>query len=159
MIEATEIGMLSPAAVHAHKLEREVAVATKMPVSIRGRQTVLVVDDMPILREAMAEALRQLGYRVLEAAGAMQAQYHAHAQRKIHLVVIDLPAPETCHLELARWFRAFYPETKVLLTSSSFWELNLQLGGPQHIAILAKPFTPLELARMVRLILDEVGGM
>lgn len=126
-----------------------------MPAYLRGRETVLVVDNTPVMRGAVAGMLRQLGYHVLEAIDTVEAKYQAHARRNIHLVVMDLPEPEMCHLELAHWFRAIYPETKVLVTSSSFWNLTLQLDGSQPVTILTQPFTPFELARMVRVILDE----
>jgi CheY-like chemotaxis protein len=108
------------------------------------------------MREAVAGNLRLLGYRVLEAAGAQEAQHCAHAQRNIHLAVIDLPTPEIKRFELAQWFRAIYPGTKLLLSTDWLWGLNLDLDSQRRIVVLAKPFTPLELARMVRLVLDDV---
>lgn len=123
----------------------------------RGRETILVVDKIPVMRGAVAGMLRQLGYHVLEVGDTVEAKYQAHARRRIHLVVIDLPEPEMCHLELANWFRAIYPETKVLVTSSSFSSLPLQLDGSHRVTILTQPFTPFELARMVRLLLDDGG--
>ncbi len=109
------------------------------------------------MRGAVAGILRQLGYHVLEAVDTVEAKYQAHARRRIHLVVMDLPEPEICHLELARWFRAIYPETKVLVISSSFRNLTLQLDGSHRVTILTQPFTLFELTRMVRLLLDDGG--
>jgi len=126
-----------------------------IPASLRGRETILVVDESPLMREAVAGNLRVLGYRVLEAGGAQEAQHQAHAQRKIHLAVIDLPTPEIKRFELAQWFRGMYPETKLLLSTDWLWGLNLDLDSQRRIVVLAKPFTPLELARMVRLVLDD----
>jgi CheY-like chemotaxis protein len=127
-----------------------------LPRSLRGRETILVVDESALMREAVAGNLRLLGYRVLEAAGAQEAQHCAHAQRNIHLAVIDLPTPEIKRFELAQWFRAIYPGTKLLLSTDWLWGLNLDLDSQRRIVVLAKPFTPLELARMVRLVLDDV---
>lgn len=126
-----------------------------IPKRCRGRETILVVDESALMREAVAGNLRLLGYRVLEAGGAQEAQHLAHAQRKIHLAVIDLPTPEIKRFELAQWFRAIYPETKLLLSTDWLWGLNLDLDSQRRIVVLAKPFTPLELARMVRLVLDD----
>jgi len=129
-----------------------------MPKSVRGRETILVVDESPLMREAVAGNLRLLGYRVLEAVGAQEAQHMAHAHRRIHLALIDLPTPEIKRFELAQWFRAIYPETKLLLSTDWLWGLNLDLDSQRRIVVLAKPFTPLELARMVRLVLDDVDA-
>ncbi len=122
-----------------------------------GSETILVVDETPLKREAVAASLREMGYRVLEAADSREAQRHAHTQRTIHLVVIDLPAPEIRRFELAQWFRAIYPATRLLLATDWLWGLNLDLDRQRRIVVLAKPFSPLELGRMVRLVLDDTG--
>jgi DNA-binding response OmpR family regulator len=71
-------------------------------------------------------------------------------EERIDLLILDL---ETIGLELARWFRAMYPQTKVLVTSSALWDLNYRVGDLQEIAFLSKPFTPPKLVRLVRRIL------
>ena len=133
----------------------ETTVEEVIPDSLRGRETILVVDESALMREAVGGNLRLLGYQVLEAAGACEAQHYAHAQRRIHLAIIDLPTPELKRFELAQWFRAIYPETRLLLATDWLWGLNLDLDSQRRIVVLAKPFTPLELARMVRLVLDD----
>ncbi len=120
----------------------------------RGTETVLVVDDPLAPRGALANVLRQLGYQVLEAPDAVEARRLVETQGRIHLLLLDLSTPEPSDLQLALWFRAIYPETKVLVTSGSLWELNFQLGVSQQVALLAKPFTTLELAQMVRRVLE-----
>jgi CheY-like chemotaxis protein len=133
----------------------EIPLQQRIPDALRGRETILVVDKEPLMREVVVENLRQFGYRVLEATDSCQAQHHAHAQRKVHLAVIDLPEPEIKRFELAQWFRAIYPETRLLLLTDWLWGLNLELDSQRRVVVLAKPFTPLELARMVRLVLNE----
>ena len=118
-----------------------------------GNETVLVVDDEPMLRELTTEILRRFGYRVLEAADALEAQRIANSNEKINLLLTDHNMPETSGLELARWFRRQYPETKVLITTGSWWDLENQLEEGERIAILAKPFDYFQLRRMVRLAL------
>jgi len=120
----------------------------------RGTETVLVVDDPLAPRGALANLLRQLGYQVLEAPDAVEARRLVETHRRIHLLLLNLSTPEPSDLQLALWFRAIYPETKVLVTSGSLWELNFQLGVSQQVALLAKPFTTLELAQMVRRVLE-----
>jgi CheY-like chemotaxis protein len=125
---------------------------------LRGNETVLVANDTPMLRRALARLLRGLGYRVLEAADALEAQRRTEAHPKIHLLLMDLSAPEPSDLQLALWFRATYPQTKVLVTSDLLWELNLKSGFAQEIAILAKPYTQVELARIVRRVLGRASA-
>ena len=125
----------------------------KIDAELSGNETVLVVDDEPVMRELTTEILRRFGYRVLEAADALEAQRLANAKEKINLLLTDHRMPETSGLELVRWFRRNCPETKVLITTGSWWELENLLGDGERIAILPKPFDHLQLGRMVRLIL------
>jgi CheY-like chemotaxis protein len=113
-------------------------------------EVVLVVDDEPLIREILVDALRRSGYRVLEAASAAAAQRLAATEEKIDLLLTDFSMPEVDGLELAFWFRAHYPETRVMIASGSLWELNQQRCKSEQIACLSKPFTQLELAQAVR---------
>jgi CheY-like chemotaxis protein len=118
-----------------------------------GNETVLVVDDEPMVRDLIAQILRQSGYRVLEASGTAEAQQLTGTNQKISLLLTDFSMPETNGLELARWFQREYPEMKVLITTGSLWELANQLGEQEQVAILPKPFDNIQLRRMVRRIL------
>lgn len=118
-----------------------------------GKQTVLLVDSAPMMRGVLARVLRQLGYRVVEASGTVEAQRLAASSGEIHLMLLDHSVPERTDLELALWFRAMYPEMKILVACVSLWDLNDRIGQEQQINFLAKPFTAPELARMVRRVL------
>ena len=124
-------------------------------VSLAGMETVLLVDGAPMMRGVMARVLRQLGYRVVEASGAHEAQRLATSRREIHLLLLNHSAPERTDLELALWFRAMYPEMKILVACVSLWDLNYHIGEERQINFLAKPFTAHELARMVRRVLEH----
>lgn len=121
----------------------------------KGNETVLVVDDEPLVRQMIAYLLQESGYRVLEASDSLEAQRLAGANEKIHLLVTDFCMPETNGLQLARWFQSRYPDTKVLIATGSLWEFVSQVGDHERFAVLAKPFDGVQLSRMVRLILDE----
>jgi CheY-like chemotaxis protein len=116
-------------------------------------ETVLVVDDEPLMREFIAEILRESGYQVLEAASAMEAQQLTQTNRHINLLLTDFSMPGTNGLELARWFQGRYPRMKVLIASGALWELANQVGEQERVAILLKPFEVAQLSRMVRLAL------
>jgi len=116
-------------------------------------ETVLVVDDEPLMREFVAELLRASGYQVLEASGAMEAQQLSHTNRNINLLLTDFSMPGTNGLELARWFQGKYPGMKVLIATGALWELANQVGEQERVAVLPKPFDVVQLDRMVRLAL------
>jgi two-component system cell cycle sensor histidine kinase/response regulator CckA len=128
-------------------------VVDQVEASLRGGETVLIVDDEPLVREVMTDILRSFGYRVLVAAGALEAQRLIGAGEKINLLITDFSMPETNGLELARWFQRTDPGTKVLITTGSLWDLENQIGEQEPVAILPKPFDYVELGLMVRLAL------
>jgi len=132
---------------------RQRAVADRL----RGDEIVLLVDPAPLPRWVLARMLRQLGYEVLEAAGALDAQRVAMSFPRIDLLLLNLARPQTVDFQLALWFRALHPETKVLLASDSLWDLNFHLTVSHQIALLAKPFNRRELADMLRQLLDSAS--
>jgi CheY-like chemotaxis protein len=120
---------------------------------LRGK-TVIVVDEVSLSRMALARILRSLGYRVLEAGSGIEAQGLAHAEEPIDLLLVEFTALGTAGVELVRWFTTNRPETKVLVAAESLWEVEACLGDLPQLGVLAKPFTPAELVRMVRMIAE-----
>ena len=121
--------------------------------AVSRKETVLVVDSVPLMRGTIAQVLRKLGYRVLEASGALGVQRVAVAEKDIRLLVLDLSSVEISDLEFIAWFRMSHPTIKVVVAAGSLWELNFYHGIAREITLLAKPFTPTELARIVRRVL------
>lgn len=119
------------------------------------RETVLLVDGAKMMRGVTAQVLRQSGYRVVEASGAQEAQRLAASRREIHLLLLNHSAPERTNLEVALWFRAMYPEMKILVACVALWDLNYHIGEERQINFLAKPFTAGELSRMVGRVLEH----
>ena len=116
-------------------------------------ETVLVVDDEPLMREFLADILRHSGYEVLEASGAREAQELTRRSGHITLLLTDFSMPGINGLELARWFQSKYPDTKVLIATGALWELANLIGEKERMAILPKPFDVGQLSRMLRLVL------
>jgi CheY-like chemotaxis protein len=106
-----------------------------------------------------AGILRDLGYRVLEAASAAEALKFVARQVSgdpIDLLLTDGTIPGVLESELADAIRASRRETRILLLS----DYTRPAGGQQilsehGLAWLEKPFTPCTLARAVREILDQ----
>ncbi len=119
-------------------------------------ETVLVAEDNDDVRAYTVEALRQLGYRVLEAHdGPSALRLLERPDVDVELLFSDIVMPGMTGWELGRQSRLLKPEMRILFTSGypRDHQLNNQLG--RHIAILAKPFTRIDLARAVRGSLDE----
>jgi len=124
------------------------------PASLRGSETVVVVEENKATRHGLVRVLQRLGYRVLEAANGLEARALTGSERSIDLVLADFSALGTSGVELVRWFSANRPETKVLVAADWLWEVESCLGDLPGVGVLAKQFTPTELARMVRAVLE-----
>lgn len=123
-----------------------------------GDETVLLVEDEPMVRSAAAEALRQQGYTVLEACNGIQALEVAvaHSGQPIHLVVTDMVMPQMSGEELGTRFGELHPESKVLYASGyTEDEVVSEHIATGNIHFLQKPFGPAVLAQRVRKLLDQ----
>jgi CheY-like chemotaxis protein len=123
-----------------------------------GTETILVVEDEPVLRDVAAEVLRSAGYTVLEASSPSGAILAANVPTAaIDLVVSDVVLPGGSGLDAARGVTARHPKAKVLLVSG-YTDGLLDDGGTdeQRVPFLGKPYTPDGLLRKVREVLE--GG-
>jgi CheY-like chemotaxis protein len=123
------------------------------PEPVRGGQeTLLLVEDDDKVREAVALALRDAGYLVLEARGGAAALALAAAhQGRVDLVITDLVMPGMSGREVVERFRAKHPEARALFMSGyTDAAAPQQAGLPLGAAFIQKPFAPTTLARRAR---------
>jgi PAS domain S-box-containing protein len=119
----------------------------------RGAETILLVEDDPMVRRVVRQLLGDLGYRVLEAGGAEAAleQCRRHPGA-IALLLTDVVLPGMNGFEVAGRVAALHPEAKVLYMSG----YSERVGPPpKGTPFLPKPFTPEQLARRVRQAMDH----
>nr|WP_235913540.1 PAS domain S-box protein [Pseudoroseomonas coralli] len=121
----------------------------------RRNETVLVVDDEPAIRILMAEALREVGYAVLEAADAAAAQLILEGDARVDLLLTDVGLPGGMNgRQLADAARVRRPELKVVFITgyaekAAIGEATL---GPD-MDVMTKPFSMEELAAKMRSVL------
>ncbi len=114
-----------------------------------GRETLLLVEDDPLVRQLATASLSMQGYLVLPAASAADALRLVRAGRThVDLLVTDVVMPDGDGRELAREVRA-HATVRVLFMSGYTGDA---LPPGEHF--LQKPFTPSSLARAVRAALD-----
>jgi two-component system cell cycle sensor histidine kinase/response regulator CckA len=127
--------------------------------TLRGSETVLVVEDDETLREIIAEALDTYGYRVLAAANGVEALAVASTfVSRIDLLLTDVVMPQMNGKELADRLSQTHPNMRVLFMSGYADDAieRYEVSG-DGIAFLQKPFTAEILARQMRGLLDVVA--
>jgi CheY-like chemotaxis protein len=122
-----------------------------------GSETVLLVEDEPGVRQIALLALRTHGYHVLVAGNADEAQ---HAVEKhggaIDLLLTDVVMPGLGGRELAERLARRTPSLRTLYMSGYTSDKVLRHGLVQEqVDFIQKPFSPLELLRKVREVLDK----
>jgi CheY-like chemotaxis protein len=123
-----------------------------------GRETIMLVEDDPALREMAGALLERLGYTVWTAANGIEALSLTHMKGRGHidLLFTDVVMPHMSGKELSDRMRSLSPSTAVLYTSAYTESAIVHQGVLNDgVALLQKPFTPLALARKVRETLDR----
>jgi PAS domain S-box-containing protein len=122
----------------------------------RGSETVLLVEDEPMVLELGTHMLESLGYTVLPVASPVEAMRIAHQRgREIDLLLTDVVMPDMNGPELARELLAAHPHLRCLFVSGYFADATaMQAALAEGIDILQKPFSPTDLADRVRRTLD-----
>jgi signal transduction histidine kinase/CheY-like chemotaxis protein len=122
----------------------------------RGDEIVLVVEDEEKVRHLSVDALRELGYMVIHAGDPHEALALLAEQPRIDLLFTDIVMPGMDGRQLADKARAARPGLKVLYTTGYTRNAIVHNGVLDHdVHFLAKPFTVMQLAVKVRVVLDE----
>jgi PAS domain S-box-containing protein len=124
--------------------------------AVGGTETVLAVEDDPLVREITARALRSGGYRVLVAGSGAEALEAAdRLQGRLHLLVTDVVMPGLDGRALADELRRRTPGVRVLYVSGYTQDVISHHGVlDTGVELLPKPFTSGALLAKVRAVLD-----
>jgi PAS domain S-box-containing protein len=120
-------------------------------------ETVLIVDDEPVLRMLVTETLQDLGYDALEAGDAAAALQVIDSPARIDLLVTDVGLPGMNGRQLADAARALRPGLRVLFITGYAHHAAIGQGDAlEHgTEIMVKPFALDALAGRVR---DMIGA-
>jgi CheY-like chemotaxis protein len=125
--------------------------------SLKGSETVLLVEDQKPLLQVYAKFLEILGYRVLKAQDPAEAMAVAGAYTgPIHLLLADVVMPQMSGLELWEKLHATRAEMKCLLISG--YPPNVIFGKwplERRLPLIAKPFTIEVLGAKLKEVLKE----
>jgi two-component system cell cycle sensor histidine kinase/response regulator CckA len=127
--------------------------------TLRGSETILLVEDDDQVRAVARGILGRNGYHVIEARNAGEAllQSERHGGT-IHLLLSDVIMPQMSGPELAKRLASSRGGMKVLCMSGYTDDSIVRHGVlDARIAYLQKPLTPETLTRKVREVLDDAG--
>jgi DNA-binding NtrC family response regulator len=113
---------------------------------------VLVVDDEPLIRWSVAEALSDLGYDVEEAVDASSAlRKVTTASLPFDVVVLDLRLPDMDDLSLLGTLRQLLPAAALVLMTAFGTPEIVTDATSMGATVISKPFELDELRDIVRL--------
>ena len=119
-----------------------------------GQETVLLVEDEPMVRSLVRSILTAKGYTVREASSGEEAlERFGDDLGRVHLLLTDVVMPGINGRVLAERLAARRPDLKVLFMSGYTEDAVLGARGP-GMQFLQKPFAPDALRSMVRQVLD-----
>ena len=135
----------------------DVARAVETHRSLRGTETILLVEDDDQVRAVARDILHRSGYVVIEASNASDAFRHSEEyEGLIHLLVTDVVMPQMSGPEMAKRLAETRPEMKVLCMSGYTDDSIVRHGVlDAKVAYLQKPLTPDSLTTKVREVLES----
>lgn len=126
---------------------------------IKGSETVLVVDDDPMILSYIEEEIGLYGYRSILASSGEEALQLAENE-KVDLLVTDIMMPGMNGIDLAKKFAVINPRVKILFMSGYVCPSLAHQGIPEsECAFVQKPFAPKALVRKMRNVLSGPNGL
>jgi PAS domain S-box-containing protein len=120
-------------------------------LDLHGSERILVVEDDATVRRLATRSLQQLGYEVVDAGSASEAHAKlAHEPGRVDCLVMDVQLPDGEGRPAAERILTGRGRVPVLFVSGSPDALG---SGDPSSEFLAKPYTPIDLARRLRALL------
>jgi CheY-like chemotaxis protein len=114
--------------------------------------SILVVEDEVLIRAFLADALREAGFSVIEAAHAEEALSYIRTAGPVDLVLSDIQMPGSLNgLQMARQLRVQFPALPIILTSGNFDPRNAEGLG----RFIPKPY---DVRTVVEIVSELLGA-
>jgi two-component system NarL family response regulator len=127
------------------------SAAHLLPIGQNVDTRILLVDDHPLTREALASLLRQHGFDVVGEASDGESAIAAAAELRPDLVLLDLSMPEMDGIQALPRIREAAPDCEVVVLTASGTEENLLAaiqGGAAGYLLKSEP--PERIAEFLR---------
>jgi len=148
--QGTTIRIYLPRHRGAAQEEPSPASHSEVPRAEAG-ETVLVVEDEPVILNLIVEVLQDLGYRALEAPDGPAGLKILQSRQRIDLLVTDVGLPGINGRQLADQARVTRPDLKVLFVTGYAENATLASGFlDPGMEMITKPFAVEALAHRIR---------
>ncbi|MDO9016059.1 MAG: PAS domain S-box protein [Deltaproteobacteria bacterium] len=158
----SELGLGTTFKVYLPRVDEDVdeSRTSGAPTTLRGTETILLVEDEDQVRDVARGILRRHGYTVLEARSAGEAILLSEQEAgPIHLLLSDVVMPQMSGPVLAKRLAPSRPAMRVLCMSGYTDDAAVRHGVIEaEFAYLQKPLTIEALTRKVREVLDGSRG-
>jgi DNA-binding NtrC family response regulator len=123
---------------------------------LRGKETVLLVDDEETILHVVEKALKLNGYNPLTARSGEEAlEVYHKSQEQIALVVLDMIMPGMPGGRIFDRLKSVNPRVKVILSSGySIDGEASEIMARGCNAFIQKPFGIMDLSKIIREVLD-----
>lgn len=121
--------------------------------------SVLIVDDIPFVRRALARVITNAGYMVVGEASDGSEALAMYKRLKPDVITMDIVMPKVSGIDATRAIMKEHPEAMVIIISAMGQE-NLvteaiQSGAKDYIM---KPFTDEEVIRTIERLIESKEG-
>lgn len=125
--------------------------------SLRGNETILVVEDDENIRNLITKVLRHYGYDIIIADNPKEALLKSkQIEKPIDLIITDMVMPDMGGTELTEKLHELWPGLKTLYISGYTGEFIIRQNKIDHtVPFLQKPFRATALVHSIRDILDN----
>ena len=133
-------------------------MAIKLEKPLRGTETVLLVDDDPMIINVVNLMLSKLGYKPIAAENGDQAiAALKDPGNKIDIVLLDIVMPGEGGIKILYRIREFMPSIPIIMISGfAIDDLFAEALTSEVSGFIQKPFGAAGLSEKIRKILDGV---
>jgi DNA-binding response OmpR family regulator len=115
-----------------------------------GQHVALIVEDEPLVRAYLVDALDALGFTAVGTASAREGLATAERLKSMELAIVDVGLPDRNGLELAANLRLRWPHLKIAIASGYGEQAPGRLHGDPRVTYLAKPFDTAAVERALQ---------
>lgn len=157
----SEVGQGTTVRIYLPSYEGELSDAVAVPSLSQAHraeagETVLVVEDEPVVRSLIMEVLADLGYQALEAVDGLSGLRILESKQRVDLLVTDVGLPGLNGRQLADHARLVRPNLRVLFITGYAEQAAMASGFLAHgMEMVTKPFAIEDLAIRIREMIEQ----